>query len=150
MFLALDKFRDVVLSTPLISIDFLVKNSQQQYLLGQRINRPAKGYWFVPGGRIRKDESITQAQIRLLSEELGIVSVIKCIEPLGIYEHFYKDSFVCESESTHYVVLCYQLISDIDISTLPNNQHNSYQWFSEEELLNSDIVHQYTKDYLLK
>lgn len=50
-------FETVVASAPLISIDLLVENEQGQYLLGLRKNRPAQGYWFVPGGRVQKNES---------------------------------------------------------------------------------------------
>lgn len=49
-----------------------MENTQGQVLLGQRLNRPAQGYWFVPGGRIHKDETMTQAFARLTKEELGV------------------------------------------------------------------------------
>lgn len=51
-------FETVVASTPLISIDLLVKNKKGEYLLGLRNNRPAQGYWFVPGGRIQKTKHL--------------------------------------------------------------------------------------------
>ncbi len=47
-------FKTIVANTPLISIDLIIQNSQKKILLGKRINRPAQGYWFVPGGRVRK------------------------------------------------------------------------------------------------
>ncbi|WP_082016616.1 NUDIX domain-containing protein [Cupriavidus sp. IDO] len=37
-----------------------------------RRNPPAQDSWFVPGGRIRKDEPIAAALRRLLQEELGL------------------------------------------------------------------------------
>lgn len=49
-----DIFATVVHCAPLISIDLLVQNAQGEYLLGLRNNRPAQGYWFVPGGRVKK------------------------------------------------------------------------------------------------
>jgi len=51
MFLSQEDFATVVRSTPLISIDLVVENERGEFLLGQRTNRPAQGYWFVPGGR---------------------------------------------------------------------------------------------------
>ena len=60
-----DTFKTIVASTPLISIDLLVLDPQNNVLLGKRVNRPAQGFWFVPGGRVLKDESIEQAFIRL-------------------------------------------------------------------------------------
>ncbi|MEG1251614.1 MAG: NUDIX domain-containing protein, partial [Citrobacter sp.] len=61
MELPLDIFQTIVQNTPLISIDFIVKNERDEVLLGKRVNKPAKGYWFVPGGRIFKNETIFQA-----------------------------------------------------------------------------------------
>jgi colanic acid biosynthesis protein WcaH len=48
--LPIETFKTVIASTPLISIDLIVRNNQQQILLGKRLNKPAQGYWFVPGG----------------------------------------------------------------------------------------------------
>jgi colanic acid biosynthesis protein WcaH len=61
VFLDKELFSTVIESTPLISIDLVVKNNLGQTLLGQRLNKPAKGFWFVPGGRILKDESLATA-----------------------------------------------------------------------------------------
>jgi colanic acid biosynthesis protein WcaH len=52
LFLDDTTFKTVIASTPLISIDLVVKNTKGEYLLGYRNNRPAQGFWFVPGGRI--------------------------------------------------------------------------------------------------
>jgi colanic acid biosynthesis protein WcaH len=54
MFLRPEDFATVVRSTPLISIDLIVENESGEFLLGKRTNRPAQGYWFVPGGRVQK------------------------------------------------------------------------------------------------
>ena len=56
--LPLDTFKTVIKSTPLISLDLIVKNSEDKILLGKRLNRPAKNYCFVPGSRVLKDESL--------------------------------------------------------------------------------------------
>jgi colanic acid biosynthesis protein WcaH len=52
------KFEVIVESTPLVSIDLVVRAPDKKILLGKRVNRPAQGYWFVPGGRVLKDESV--------------------------------------------------------------------------------------------
>ena len=61
MFLRHEDFATVVRSTPLISIDLIVENAHGEFLLGKRLNRPAQGYWFVPGGRVQKDEPLRAA-----------------------------------------------------------------------------------------
>ena len=55
-------FRVVVDSTPLISIDILLKKDNK-ILLGKRINKPAQGYFFSTGGRINKNETINNAMV---------------------------------------------------------------------------------------
>ncbi|MFA0468566.1 GDP-mannose mannosyl hydrolase [Vibrio breoganii] len=149
MKLDLETFKTVVASTPLVSIDLIIKNKQGQVLLGERTNRPAKGYWFVPGGRILKDENFERAFLRLTSVELGQEHSIASASVLGPYQHFYTDNFSGTDFSTHYVVLGYELTVDIDINDLPVEQHGAYQWWSVEELLDSEVVHQHTKDYFL-
>nr|WP_158972880.1 GDP-mannose mannosyl hydrolase [Paraglaciecola sp. L3A3] len=148
MFLDDNTFSTVITSAPLVSIDLLVKNKQNQYLLGLRNNRPAKGYWFVPGGRILKDETIDAAFIRLTKEELGVTFERTDAVFLGPYEHFYKDYVFGTDTSTHYVVLAYTIVIDINLAELPNSQHCQYQWLSREDLLNSDSVHKHSKWYL--
>ncbi|WP_259346526.1 NUDIX domain-containing protein [Vibrio rotiferianus] len=52
-------------STPLVSIDLVIENAQGQTLLWLHNNRPAQGFWFVPGGRVLKGESLKDAFLRL-------------------------------------------------------------------------------------
>jgi colanic acid biosynthesis protein WcaH len=146
--LAEDTFKTIVASTPLISIDLLVRDPQGNILLGKRVNRPAQGAWFVPGGGVLKDESIEQAYTRLLKIELGMDKTSSCFK--GVYQHFYEDNFSEEPFTTHYVVLAYEVIFTGDIASLPVAQHNDYRWFSEVALLNNDDVHTHTKWYFQK
>lgn len=145
----LDKatFKTIVASTPLVSIDLIIRNSCNQVLLGLRTNRPAQGFWFVPGGRIGKDETFEQAFLRLTQLELGSPISLNDASFLGPYQHLYSDNFSGTDFSTHYVVLGYQLKLDLDLQTLPVEQHQNYQWWDEQELLNSDLVHRNTKAY---
>src|SRR3954466_13792753 len=50
------QFADVVRLAPLVSIDLVIRDPDGDVLVGLRTNAPAKGFWFVPGGRIRKNE----------------------------------------------------------------------------------------------
>ncbi|MBO0215428.1 GDP-mannose mannosyl hydrolase [Vibrio sp. Vb2880] len=140
-------FKMVVASTPLVSIDLIIRNSKGQILLGQRTNRPAQGFWFVPGGRICKDETFEQAFQRLTKVELGEGYSLKQAQFLGTYQHFYPDNFSQDDFSTHYVVLGYALELDIELISLPSEQHNHYQWWEEDNLLTSEQVHVNTKAY---
>ena len=147
MFLPDDTFRTVVDSTPLVSIDLIVKNSEGQVLLGKRNNKPAKDFWFVPGGRIQKNETMSDAFTRLCKEELGLEKRISDAVFLGPYEHFYNDSIFGDDVSTHYVVLGYSIESNLNITGIPCQQHNEYSWFSELQIKSSTHVHKHSKAY---
>ncbi|EHY0935666.1 GDP-mannose mannosyl hydrolase [Vibrio cholerae] len=140
-------FKTVVASTPLVSMDLIIRNKRDQVLLGLRTNRPAQGFWFVPGGRICKDETFEQAFIRLTEVELGQPTALSQARFLGPYQHLYDDNFSGTQFSTHYVVLGYQIDCDIELDTLPAEQHQHYRWWDVEELLSSELVHPNTKAY---
>ncbi|WP_412176520.1 GDP-mannose mannosyl hydrolase [Enterobacter sp.] len=142
-------FRTIVAHTPLISIDLIVKNKEEMALLGQRQNRPAQDFWFVPGGRIFKDESIEDAFKRISREELGLEISLDKATFIGVYEHFYNDNFSGTDFTTHYVVHGYEVTLNEEELHLPLEQHNDYCWFNVDSLLKHTNVHQYTKNYFL-
>lgn len=152
MWLPEQSFRTVVASTPLVSIDLVIQNSADEVLLGQRLNRPAKGFWFVPGGRIQKNESLDAAFRRLTLEELGVVAERFQGRLLGVYEHFYTDSvFGCHESDpdTHYVVLGYHFRLSDEVKLTPAcEQHRQYRWWPVSEMRTSAEVHDNSRAYL--
>ena len=136
-------FKTVIRSTPLISIDLVVKKDNK-ILLGKRVNKPAQGYLFTTGGRIYKNETIYDAMIRIAKDELNVE--LKLMHRfIGVFEHFYDDS-IYQNLSTHYVDLAYE-IEIQETLNLPTEQHNEYQWLTIKELLESKQVHRYVKNY---
>lgn len=149
------QWAEVVERAPLISIDLIVTNSRNEVLLGWRTNNPAQHYWFVPGGVVRKGETLQLAYERVVLDELGIsisVNRIDCF--FGVFEHHYPDNFSdLDGISTHYVVLAHRMSVDQhlpmlrDCSCLPKMQHSKYAWLPVTELLANPQVHKYTKAY---
>ena len=139
-----EQFKIVVEYTPLISID-LITIYQNRVLLGKRINKPAKDFYFTTGGIVRKNESFHEAQKRIAKDELGL-ELDTNLKFIGVFEHFYDDS-IFDDISTHYVNHGYLLKLDEELKNLPQEQHSDYKWFTIEELLQSDEVHKYVKDY---
>lgn len=135
---------------PLVSIDLLLRDAQGRYLLGLRSNPPAAGCWFVPGGRIRKGETLTQALGRLAAEELAMTLPPDRWRLHGVYEHFYDTNFAGETGMpTHYVALAYQaqLPQGGEPAQLPSGQHLGYRWESPPDMAGDATVHPYTKAY---
>jgi colanic acid biosynthesis protein WcaH len=144
-----DIFMQIVRNTPLISIDFLMHNENNEILLGWRNNQPAKDFWFVPGGRIYKNETIRDAFSRIMTAETGLTLDMEQAVFRGIYEHFHPDqNFMNEPGfGTHYIVLAFEIQMARELTSLPLNQHSDYKWESISELLDDALVHPYTKNY---
>jgi colanic acid biosynthesis protein WcaH len=141
-----EAFRGVIANTPLVSVDLIVKN-EGKVLLGRRVNKPARGTWFTLGGRVLKNEMINSAIRRIARTELGAELTS---EPrfIGVFEHLYDDG-IFDHVSTHYLNLGYE-VEISELQELPDDQHDDYRWFGLEELMQSDEVHDYVKDYFTK
>ena len=153
MFLTDKEFENVIKKTPMIAIDLCITD-ENKILLGKRINPPAKNYYFVPGGRIRKSETIGLALERILYAETGRKIINKyIIRPLGVFEHFYKDNFKGNSDfDSHYVVLAYHIpikaLSEID-KNFKDVQHEENKWFRITET-SFENIHKYSVAYFDK
>ncbi len=143
-----EKILEIINAAPLVSVDLIIKNKNGGVLLGKRSNRPARGYWFVPGGRIRKNETIANAVARISETELGTLVRFYKAKLLGGYNHIYDDNYLgVEGINTHYVVLAYEYTLDRDVKIVKDDQHTDMQWWDIRELLSSEDVHPYTKEY---
>jgi len=148
-------FLSVVDVAPLVAVDFVVVKGGREVLLGYRNNRPARGFWFVPGGRILKNEKIGDALIRVGQKELGLGEKLASgeIQPrlLGAFEHFYADCFAGDvGISTHYVVLGHRFDVPVNFAIpTTDEQHAEFRWWPIERAVQSPEVHQFTKDYLI-
>ncbi|HHS93703.1 MAG TPA: GDP-mannose mannosyl hydrolase [Campylobacterales bacterium] len=149
MYLNSHLFSSIIEHTPLISIDLIIKNLKGEILLGKRVNAPAKGAWFVPGGRIYKDEKLQDAFLRITQEELGVQFSLSSSDFLGVYEHMYEENVFNNDFSTHYVVLGFELEleKELKLNTL---QHDNYQWLTIDALFEHQDVHDNVKDYFKK
>ena len=147
MFLRQEDFATVVRSTPLVSLDFIIENSRGEFLLGKRTNRPAQGYWFVPGGRVQKDETLEAAFERLTMAELGLRLPITAGQFYGVWQHFYDDNFSGTDFTTHYVVLGFRFRVAEEELLLPDEQHDDYRWLTPDALLASENVHANSRVY---
>ena len=149
------EWTEVVQRAPLVSIDLIITNAQEEVLVGWRTNRPAQHYWFVPGGVVRKGESLQKAFERVVFDELGESIQVRGKDLFdGVYEHHYTDNFArVEGLGTHYVVLAHRLNSAkhlpvfSSLATLPKAQHSNYLWMSVDALLLDPQVHPNTKAY---
>lgn len=146
--LPLNIFRKVVESAPLVALDLIIENNKSEYMVGKRLNAPAKGWLFVPGGRIKKGEAFSDALSRISLNETGHCFDLNEAILLGIYEHFYDDNaFGVEGFGTHYVVLGCKLQWPEHKPVCPDKQHTQLNFSSLAELQTNPMVHPYTLAY---
>lgn len=86
-------FQQTVQYFPTVSINLLIQNAAGEFLYVMRNNNPAKGVYWVPGGRILAGETLADAAARLLQEEVGIEADIAYISPVFQEEIFSTNDF---------------------------------------------------------
>jgi colanic acid biosynthesis protein WcaH len=142
------EFQRVVRLTPLVAIDLIVRSPEGRVLVGRRTHEPAKDVFFVPGGRITKNETLAAAFRRISREELGVELQLDRARFLSVNEHLYPTNRFCKKGfGTHYITLAYEVILSLETSQLPTDQHGEYAWMSPPELLSAPDVHENTKLY---
>lgn len=144
------QFMEVVRRTPLVAIDLIIRDAHARVLLGLRKNAPARGCWFVPGGRIYKDEPLAGALARISGQELGCRLARRDVQLLGLYDHIYPDSFFEEAGlGTHYIVVACQATLPPDDLEMDQTQHQDHRFMTVDELLAHPAVHALTRNYFL-
>ena len=144
------QFQDIIKLTPLIAIDLIIIH-KNKILLGKRKNQPAKGFFFIPGGRILKEETLEFACLRLTKNELGIeIPLNKFIFHTNT-QHIYKNNFFNNDYSTHYVCLCYKYeLNEKEYKSINiDQQHDDILWLTQDEILKHDLTHINTKNYFI-
>jgi 8-oxo-dGTP diphosphatase len=75
-----------------VAVGILISKDNNFLLANRPVGKPYEGYWEFPGGKIETGESIHQALVRELREELGI-EVIESVA-IGTIEHDYPHAYV--------------------------------------------------------
>jgi colanic acid biosynthesis protein WcaH len=140
-------FEQVVRSTPLCSIDLVLRDPDARTLVGLRTNEPAKGFYFVPGGIIRKDERMADAFGRILMQETSIEAELSEARYLGVFEHFYAtNKFEKRGFGTHYICHAHGLALGHRPAITADRQHSELIWASAAELSKLNL-HPYSAAY---
>ncbi len=146
-------WRTCVDSIPIFGIDMIIFSQKYGVLMGRRINNPAKGKLFVPGGRVYKNERIMDAFNRILLSETNLTFPFNKTTSMGLHEHFYNVTYWSSSEcSTHYIIEARLIEVDpenIKLKVNLNEQHTNFEWISLGDM-QSNSIHSYSKMYLDK
>ena len=66
-----DKYKEILDLISICCVDLIIKK-EGKILLVKRANEPLKGKFWLPGGRVYKNETCEDAAIRKAKEELGL------------------------------------------------------------------------------
>src|SRR5436309_4127994 len=95
---------EVARNAPIVSVDIIVRNHENKVLLMLRNDEPAKGMFFVPGGRVCKNEPLEAAFERVILREIGRPLKFAAARFRGVYQHFYAINIIGQPGfGTHYV-----------------------------------------------
>ncbi len=126
-----DEYCATYSKVPRLCVDLVIRNEQGAILLTRRTQKPHVGWWHIPGGRVRKSESIHAVAHRVATHELG--TDVEIGDTLGFIEFLNDpgDLVVCHSVS---IALSCKLIG---IITSPN-----FAWFDHVPTKEMHPVHQ--------
>lgn len=136
------EWRTVVRHVPIVSVDLVVRQGDG-IVLGKRTNEPARGEWFVPGGRVHKNERLEAAVHRIAAEELGVAVTVE--RRLGVYEHFWDATEHDDVDGKHYVPVAF-LVTATDGDFEADDQHEALRRF--EPPFDDLSLHPYVETYL--
>lgn len=143
-----EDYLHVIEHSQVISLDMIITNPDGKILLGKRNNEPAKNTWFVPGGRVYKNETFKDACRRISHGEFN--RALSYDKEIGVYHHSYNNNFDNEDCGTHYIVFAVAINLDAPMTLCKealDDQHEEMRWWSIEELLADPNVHAFTKSY---
>lgn len=135
--------------TVLVALDLLIMNENGEMLVGRRRNPPAKGFLFVPGGRVQKSETLEEALKRISAAEIGLELNREQAILQGVYDHIYDPEGDELPDPVHYVVLACRFTMSAHADFVHDTQHDRLFFMSPEEIESSPDVHPFTKNYFL-
>ena len=123
-------YNQILENMPIICVDGVIINNENEILFLKRENEPAKNEWWFPGGRLLKNEKLEDAIIRKVKEETNLdVEVVKYI---GTTETIFDNGPF--DIPVHTVNFTYQLkLVSIDIKI--DSHHSDYLWSNKIECL---------------
>ena len=126
------EYKELIKKMPIFCGDFLIF-AEKKYLLIKRKVQPVKDVYWVIGGSLRHNETITQLAERVQMQEIGVsFSDFKII---GFSNYFFPD--VPDARATHTPTLLHIVPVEKMFEPKIDNKHTDYIWTDKlpEEML---------------
>ena len=135
-------YTQILEHVPIPCIDFVLYH-QGKVLLTYRTEEPAKGLWWIQGGRIFKHENFSETLQRLAQREIG--SEIKVLRQIGAYEFHSEKAKAGVTTGTHDVAIVFLAVPINDHFAISlDKTHSQHRWIDRIE----EGLHPYIKQAL--
>jgi ADP-ribose pyrophosphatase YjhB (NUDIX family) len=130
------QYREITQIIPIPCVDLLAVDQTGQILLLKRVNEPAKGRWWLPGGRIHFGETRKSAAVRKLFEECGLN--IRGGEPI---ETMTGDIIVPDGKGgiSHTISMVFSVQVDSFSPLTLDSQSEKGEWRQPQDWLADDV-----------
>ena len=123
-------YRQILENMPISCVDIVIFH-KGKVLLVYRKEEPAKGKWWVPGGRIHKNEKLNDAVTRKVKEETNLDVIIE--KQIGGYEYMSDKGIYDLKTGTHAVTVNY-LVTPLEGQEIKVDETSSdYRWIDKIE-----------------
>ncbi|MFH0808039.1 MAG: NUDIX domain-containing protein [archaeon] len=120
-----EKYKEILELMPIACVDLVIFYCGKIFL-AKRINEPVKGQWFLPGGRIMKNEKLNDVVMRKAKEETGLD--VKIIKPLMFDETMFNESSMKGVVSGVHTVNLVYLVEAKNNKVKLDAQNSEYKW----------------------
>ncbi|MFD0943679.1 NUDIX hydrolase [Savagea faecisuis] len=115
------------MNNPRVGVGAVILNEASEILLLKRLKSPEMYAWSIPGGKVDWMETIEEAIVREIEEELGVS--IELIRLVGVTNHILPD------EQAHWVAPTYLAkIAKGEPRNMEPNKHEAIGWFALDDL----------------
>jgi colanic acid biosynthesis protein WcaH len=129
-FIPEELYIQIMENVPILCVDLIVKN-KGKILLVKRKNKPLKGHYWLPGGRVNKNEKLASAAKRKCLEECGIK--VGKVKELGTYEYIGKDAIFDKVKTgIHTTSVVFEIKSPRQEIKVDKN-HEDYIWVKPKD-----------------
>ena len=109
-------------------VDAVVVHSGK-FLLGKRTNKPVKGEWWFPGGRMLVGEKFEEAISRKIKQETGLVVKTQKFLALETWDH--PDG---PDDIPAHSIACVFKTTVVSSNLKLEQQHSRFKWYSKIDL----------------
>lgn len=131
---------------PAVTVDivlFTIMDEDLKVLLVQRRVEPYEGFWSLPGGFVRMEESLEEAALRKLKEKTNVDEVY--LEQLYTFGNIDRDP-----RARVITIAYYALVSSERFTLKPSEAVSDVNWHSIYDLPELAFDHQIIMDYALQ